>query len=161
MMREGRVAMSELLGKLYPVLLARALLDVIKDIIKHVSEYGTGGDPLYITFNPYGPGTVLPNYLQEQYPGGMTIVLQEQYENLEVNDELFSVTLSFNGISTRVCVPWIHVTDFLDKEVGFCINMSDYDENFLGGQKEVLIPKGENIILFPDGGKNGHPESEG
>jgi hypothetical protein len=151
---------SELLEKLYPALLTKALLDVIKNIIKHVSEYGTGGDPLYITFNPYGPGTILPNYLQEQYPDGMTIVLQHQYENLEVNDGSFSVTLSFNGMSTRVCVPWINIMVFLDEKLGFGINMSDYDENFFRQPKKAPIPEGENIILFPDGGKDGDPRSK-
>jgi hypothetical protein len=49
----------------------------------------------------------------------MTIVLQNQYSGLEVTDEKFEVTLSFQKLPTTIVVPFAAVTGFADPSVQF------------------------------------------
>ena len=49
----------------------------------------------------------------------MTIVLQHQFWGLEVGDETFSVSLSFQGRPERLTVPFAAVTSFADPSVKF------------------------------------------
>ena len=63
----------------------------------------------------------IPDYLRAQYPGEMTIVLQYQFFGLEVTEELFSVTLSFNNVHERLTVPFAAITTFADPSVNFAL----------------------------------------
>ena len=65
-----------------------------------------GHHHFYLTFKTRAPGVEIPPYLVERYPEEMTIVLQYQYWNLEVEDQRFSVMLSFNDIRERLVVPF-------------------------------------------------------
>ena len=58
----------------------------------------------------------------------MTIVLQHQYWDLVVTDELFGVTLSFSGVKQSLVVPFASVTHFTDPSVGFGLQFSVNDE---------------------------------
>ena len=49
----------------------------------------------------------------------MTIVLQYQFRDLEVSEEGFSVTLSFDDISEKLIVPFPAVVAFADPSVQF------------------------------------------
>jgi len=51
----------------------------------------------------------------------MTIVLQHQFWGLEVGDVAFSVTLSFQGRSERLTIPFAALTSFADPAVGFTL----------------------------------------
>ena len=56
-----------------------------------------GAHHFYITFRTTAPGRRrCPTHLRAQYPEEMTIVLQHQFWDLEVGEDAFSVTLSFN-----------------------------------------------------------------
>jgi hypothetical protein len=73
----------------------------------------------YITFHTGHPGVELPDFLRERYPGDMTVVLQHQYWDLEVDDDAFAVTLSFNDQPHRVRVPFNAIRVFADPGVEF------------------------------------------
>ena len=49
----------------------------------------------------------------------MTIVLQHQFWDLEVYDDRFAVTLSFNEVSQRLDIPFAAVKVFADPSVEF------------------------------------------
>ena len=49
----------------------------------------------------------------------MTIVLQHEFWGLEVFDDRFAVTLSFNKVSQRLEIPFAAVTVFADPSVEF------------------------------------------
>ena len=49
----------------------------------------------------------------------MTIVLQHQFDALEVLDDAFSVTLWFKNVQSRLTVPFDAVTSFADPSVQF------------------------------------------
>ena len=49
----------------------------------------------------------------------MTIVLQHQFRALQVDDDEFSVNLSFQSRSERLTIPFAAVTTFADPSVNF------------------------------------------
>jgi uncharacterized protein len=104
----------------YASLVEKALLRVVHDVLGMVAEQGMPGrHHLYITFRTDHPGVVIDDTLQARYPNEMTIVLQHEFWGLEVSDERFAVTLSFNNVSQRLDIPFAAVTVFADPSVEF------------------------------------------
>ncbi|MBI1209115.1 MAG: hypothetical protein GC191_17720 [Azospirillum sp.] len=106
----------------YDRMVEAALRGVVRDALRQVATRGLPGNHhFYLTFRTSFAGVNLPDYLRSQYPGEMTIVLQYQFFGLEVDDERFSVTLSFNNVHERLTVPFAAVTTFADPSVSFTL----------------------------------------
>src|SRR5690606_8057871 len=60
-----------------------------------------------------------------KYPDEMTIVLQHQYWDMAVNDDLFTVTLKFGGLPKVLTVPYTAIVRFYDPSVQI---MLQFDE---------------------------------
>ena len=106
----------------YDKMVEKALRGVVKQALQEVMKEGVVDDHhFYITFFTDHAGVKIPNYLKERYPGEMTIVLQHQFYDLEVNDEKFSVMLSFNNVPERLVVPLSAITIFADPSVNFAL----------------------------------------
>ncbi|MBT3927351.1 MAG: hypothetical protein HOM52_13795 [Rhodospirillaceae bacterium] len=104
----------------YDELVDNALRGAMRDVMLRVSENGLlGSHHLYITFRTGHPGVDIPSYLADRYPDELTIVLQHQYWGLEVTEEGFSVTLSFNKAREHVSIPFAALTRFADPGVKF------------------------------------------
>ena len=74
-----------------------AILGVIKDILNDLSESKISSNHcFYISFKTKDNGVKISKDLIKEYPSEMTIVLQNQYWDLDVKKNYFSVTLSFN-----------------------------------------------------------------
>ena len=58
-----------------------------------------------------------------QHPEEMTIVLQHQFNNLQVTDEGFSVTLRFSGRAENLSIPFSELTGFSDPSVNFGLQL--------------------------------------
>ena len=102
----------------YDKMVERALRGVVKQALQEVVDEGVIDDHhFYITFFTDHPGVKVPNYLKERYPGEMTIVLQHQFYDLEVDDERFTVMLSFNNVPERLTIPLAAITIFADPSV--------------------------------------------
>jgi hypothetical protein len=67
------------------------------------------------------PGVVIPKHLAERFPDEMTIVIQHRFWDLKVEDDEFSVGLSFGGVPTTLVVPFEAVTEFVDPAVDFSL----------------------------------------
>jgi hypothetical protein len=104
----------------YASLVEKALLRVVHDVLATVAEQGLPGrHHLYITFRTDHPGVVMDDALRARYPTEMTIVLQHEFWGLEVSDDRFAVTLSFNNVSQRLDIPLEAVAVFADPSVEF------------------------------------------
>ncbi len=55
----------------------------------------------------------------EEYPDEMTIVLEHQFWELQIEEHYFAVTLSFKGRSERLTVPFEAIISFTDPSVKF------------------------------------------
>ena len=104
----------------YNLLVERALLNVVRDSLKHAIEQGLSGQQhFYITFKTHAVGVDIPAHLKERYKDEMTIVLQHQYWDLTVDEEKFSLGLSFNHQRETLIIPFSAVTAFADPSVQF------------------------------------------
>jgi hypothetical protein len=62
-----------------------ALRGVVREALARTAANGLpGAHHFYITFRTRAPGVALPDYLLQQYPEEMTVVLEHQYWDLEV-----------------------------------------------------------------------------
>jgi hypothetical protein len=106
----------------YDQMVDTAFRGLVRDALRVAQQGLPGNHHFYITFRTGLPGVAIPDYLRAQYPAEMTIVLQFQFFGLEVDDEQFSVTLSFNSVHERLTVPFAAVTTFADPSVPFQID---------------------------------------
>lgn len=120
----------------YDKMVEKALRGVVRQALQEVVDHGLSDDHhFYITFFTDQPGVEIPAYLKERYPHEMTIVLQHQFYDLEVDDERFSVMLSFNNVPERMRIPLSSITIFADPSVNFALQFQplvDEDEETAG-----------------------------
>ena len=104
----------------YQKKLDQALRGVVRAALIEAATDGLPGDHhFYITFRTKADGVEISNTLHAQYETEMTIVLQHQFWGLEVHDDWFTVTLSFNRVSEPLIIPFDAVSAFLDPAVSF------------------------------------------
>ena len=107
----------------YDEIVQEALRDVVGRVLQEVEEAGglPGGHHFYITFKTQMPGVSIPKHLVERFPDEMTIVIQHRFWDLKVEDDGFSVGLSFGGVPSTLRVPFAAVTQFHDPAVEFSL----------------------------------------
>ncbi len=106
----------------YDKMVENALRGVVKQAVEEVMKDGLPGDHhFYITFLTDHAGVNIPDYLRDRYPGEMTIVLQFQFYDLDVDDEKMQVTLSFNNVPEKLVIPLAAITIFADPSVNFAL----------------------------------------
>lgn len=112
----------------YGGLMQRALRGVMAQTLGLVAEDGlVGGHHFYITFDTSHAGVVMPEWLRAQYPEEITIVLQNEYWDLVVMQDRFSIGLSFSGRSAALVVPFDAVTRFVDPHAEFGLKFDAHD----------------------------------
>ncbi len=100
----------------------QALRQVVARALSYLAEHGLPGQHhFYLTFRTDHPATVVPPRLKAQYPQEMTIVLQHQFRDPKMEDELFSVVLSFGGVPSTLVIPLAAITGFADPAVQFVL----------------------------------------
>jgi len=104
----------------YQALTENALRGVVRDALKRAEKQGLiGSHHFCITFKTQHPGVEIPDFLREQYPDEMMIILQHQFSGLKVKDDCFQVTLSFKKIPATLAIPFAALTQFADPGVQF------------------------------------------
>jgi len=104
----------------YDQLIQEALRDVVRKTLQTVSKKGLPGNHhFYITFRTDRNDVVMPEYLRDQHPDEVTVVLQHQFWDLNIDNASFSVTLSFNGHHERLVIPYGALVSFMDPSVKF------------------------------------------
>ena len=71
--------------------------------------------PVNITFRTHADGVKLSQSLKSKYPDDMTIILQQDFEQLSIKDDRFEVLLRFMGNRERLSVPFNAIKAFWDK----------------------------------------------
>ncbi len=139
----------------YDLLVQDALKGVVRKVLGDAAKHGLSGDHhFYVSFRTDFPGVRISNRLREKYPQDMTIVLQHQYWDLEVDDQGFGVTLSFNDQMQRLRIPFSAIKVFADPGVEFGLQFT-LDED---GEP----PASEPVRLLGTGGRESQedePES--
>ncbi|WP_068085895.1 SspB family protein [Polycladidibacter stylochi] len=106
----------------YDIIIQDALRGAVRKILNEVLRTGLPGEHhFYIAFETTAPGVKISNRLKERYPQEMTIVLQHQFWDLQVNEHSFEVGLSFGGVPERLFVPFAAIKGFFDPSVQFAL----------------------------------------
>ena len=106
----------------YDKMVERALRGVVRDALARVAQEGPrGAHHFYITFATGMPGVGIPDSLRERFPEEMTIVLQHQFWDLEIGEESFAVSLSFQKQLERLTIPFAAIRTFADPSVNFVL----------------------------------------
>ena len=71
--------------------------------------------PVNITFRTHADGVKLSVGLKSKYPDDMTIILQQDFEQLNIKDDRFEVLLKLMGNRERLTVPFTAIKAFWDK----------------------------------------------
>ena len=106
----------------YDEIVQEALRAVVGRVLGDVQDAGCtlpGEHHFYITFKTGAPGVDIPADLRERFPDEMTIVLQNKFWDLSVDQEGFSVKLSFNQVPALLNIPFSAITAFVDPAVDF------------------------------------------
>ena len=106
----------------YKKMVNDSLREVVLRTLKSVADDGLpSGHHLYISFLTALPETKIAAELQKQFPHEMTIVLQNQFWDLTVTEEGFSVTLNFNKVPQELVIPKKALTGFADPLAEFTL----------------------------------------
>ena len=108
----------------YDEIVQEALRDVVGRVLRRGREDRAGCPAATISTSPSRPGcraSSIPKHLVERFPDEMTIVIQHRFWDLKVEDDVFSVGLSFGGVPSTLIVPFAAVTQFHDPAVEFSL----------------------------------------
>jgi uncharacterized protein len=113
----------------YGNLMHTAMRGLIKTVLQDVSDNGLpGSHHFFITFDTGHPDAELADWLSDRYPGEMTVVMQHWYDNLEVGDDGFSVTLNFGDAPEPLYIPYDAIKTFVDPSVEFGLRFESAED---------------------------------
>jgi hypothetical protein len=151
----------------YEELVDGAMRILIRQVFIDLAKAGKlpGDHHFHLTFQTNYPGLEIPGYLLDKYPKEMMIALQNQYKNLKVFGDAFTITLAFNGKDEVLVIPFCAITYFADPSSNFILRLEQdkagvYKQsrfhrmlsNLLTSELEEGAEEEEsdNIILFED-----------
>ena len=143
----------------YDEIVQDALRAVVGRVLGEVERSGglPGEHHFYITFKTRAPGVSIPKHLIERFPDEMTIVIQHRFWDLKVEDDSFSVGLSFGGVPATLHVPFAAVTQFHDPAVEFALTFHASTEEEPPEEHEAA----ENDAPKPEKGEKGEKADDG
>ena len=149
----------------YDEIVQEALRAVVSRVLGEVVRDGLPGDHhFYITFKTRAPGVDIPDHLIARFPDEMTIVIQNRFWDLKVDEDRFEVGLSFNQISSMLHIPFAAITSFVDPAVDFALqfhvdevegDVNDHDPAENDGDAEAVetADDGSNVVTVDFGKK--------
>lgn len=113
----------------YGNLMHRALRRLIQEVLEDVRDNGLPGEHhFFITFDTRHPDVNIAQWLMDRYPDDMTVVMQHWFDNLEITDVGFSVTLNFGDAPEPLYIPFEAIKTFVDPSVEFGLRFESQSE---------------------------------
>ena len=127
----------------YGSMMHDAMRGLIKRLLQDIAEAGElpGDHHFFITFDTMHPGVQVPDWLVDRYPDEMTIVVQHWFENLNVTEEGFAITLNFGDSPEPLYIPFLAMRTFVDPSVEFGLRFKHIEEDV---PEESEAPMHEN-----------------
>ena len=111
------------MSKNYKPFLQKAFRSVVQEILYDVAKNGLEGESHYfITFQTNRDDVVIPDFVRAKYPQEISIILQNQFSNLIVGNDSFSVDLAFGGVTSTITIPYTALKVFADPSVQFALS---------------------------------------
>ncbi len=145
----------------YDEIVQEALRAVVGRVLGEIATEGLpGAHHFYITFKTQAPGVSIPKVLTQRFPDEMTIVLQNKYWDLKVDDRGFEVSLTFNQIPSHLTIPFSAVTAFVDPAVNFALHFQALADDQGAAEHEPAendppapVTDGSNVVAVDFGKK--------
>ncbi len=148
----------------YDEIVQEALRAVVGRVLSGIrsNEDLPGGHHFYITFKTGVKGVSIPAHLSQRFPDEMTVVLQNKFWDLKVDEEGFSVGLTFSQIPTTLYIPFAALTAFHDPAVEFALQFQVNPEGFnplahepAENDRPIAVPveDGSNVVAVDFGRK--------
>lgn len=123
----------------YGNLMHEAMRGLIRKVLLDVAANGLPGNHhFFITFDTSHPDAELADWLSDRYPGEMTVVMQHWYDNLDVTEEGFAVTLNFGDSPEPLYIPYDSIRTFVDPSVEFGLRFEQQEEDTAEAQPELV-----------------------
>lgn len=104
----------------YGRLMHHAMRGLIRTVLEDVARDGLPGEHhFFITFDTVDPDVDIADWLRHRYPEEMTIVIQNWYDGLTVDEDGFSITLNFGDQPEPLRIPFDAIRTFVDPSVEF------------------------------------------
>lgn len=92
---------------------------LLVDLLSDLAQDGSFGRALHVTFSTDHRDTRIPVTLKQRFPSAMTIVLEHTFQDLEILDDAFEVSLRFGGTWEHLHVPFASVQVIHDQKADF------------------------------------------
>jgi hypothetical protein len=147
----------------YEEIIKDSLKIAIKKLLLDVSLKGLPGDHhFYISFITNFPGVKIAEWMMKDFPNDMTVVIQNWFENLHVDDKGFSIVLNFKNKPEKLNIPFESIISFSDPSVNFSLqfegsvsqnletimDIKEKDPQTQSDKDDLESEKNNNIIQF-------------
>ena len=114
----------------YGNLMHRAMRGLIQEVLSDVQKDGLPGQHhFFITFDTMHPDVEIADWLSDRYPGEMTVVVQHWFDNLDVTNDGFTISLNFGDNPETLYIPYDAIKTFVDPSVEFGLRFETQDED--------------------------------
>lgn len=143
----------------YGGMMHRAMQGLIAEVLREIARDGLPGEHhFFITFDTRDPGVDIADWLRERYPEEMTIVIQHWFDNLQIHDDSFDITLNFGNSPEPLHIPFDSLRTFVDPSVEFGLRFEtqegddedqedDAEDIEIAEAEEPVRPTGEVVSL--------------
>ena len=129
----------------YGNLMHNAMRSLIQDVLTEVENNGLPGEHhFFITFDTNHAGVEMASWLKDRYPTEITVVMQHWYDDLEVKDDGFSVTLNFGDTPEHLVIPYEAILTFVDPSVEFGLRFETNEEDADTDEQKPTVSKESN-----------------
>ncbi|WP_158968315.1 SspB family protein [Chachezhania sediminis] len=124
----------------YGNLMHAAMRGLIRTVLEGVEAEGLpGAHHFFITFDTTHPGVQMADRLADRYPAEMTVVLQHWYDNLDVGEDGFAITLNFGDMPEPLYIPYTAIRTFVDPSVEFGLRFEAPEDDEEDDDEDVLV----------------------
>jgi hypothetical protein len=92
----------------------------------------------------------IADWLSDRYPEEMTVVMQNWFDNLDVTDEGFSVTLNFGDKPEPLYIPYDAIRTFVDPSVEFGLRFETHEDDDEPADEDPISTKVEEANVQRD-----------
>ena len=147
----------------YDQLIKDSLKIAIKKLLRDVAEKGLPGNHhFYISFITKFPGVEIAEWMIKEYSNDMTIVIQNWFQELQVDDQCFSIVLNFKNKPEKMKIPFNSIISFSDPSVDFSLQFErstkqnyepfietmENNEKSKSSHKDLNVEENNNVIQF-------------
>jgi len=113
----------------YGNLMHDAMRGLIRKVLTKVAQDGLPGQHhFFVNFDTNEDGVELADWMHDRFPEDMTIVLQHWFEDLDVTEKGFGVTLNFGDSPEHLYIPYDAINTFVDPSVEFGLRFEVQEE---------------------------------